>query len=70
MTEASDTAFKRVVALYDPLFLKRKLCRLHRGTEIIFARDGRVEFMRPGEEGNPGVAESGEVIHGFVNSGL
>ena len=56
LSKAGDAAFKRVVALDDPILLDGQLGRIHRSAEVVFARDGRMELVRSCEEAQFAVA--------------
>ena len=51
-SKPGDAALERVIALDDPLFLKRQTGGLHGGAEVVLARDGGVQAVRAGEEGD------------------
>ena len=61
--EARHAAAQGVIALDDPGLLDGQPCCLHGGAEVVLARDGRVDGVRPGEKADLAVAEPREVVY-------
>jgi hypothetical protein len=69
LRKAGHAALERVVALDDPLLLDGQARVLHGRAKVVFARDGRVQLVRPGEKGDLAVAQIDQVMNGRANAG-
>ena len=67
--KAGHAALESVIALDDPFLLQWQPSSLHGGTEVVLPRDGRVQAVGPGQEGDGAMAEGGEMTNGSMNAG-
>ena len=67
--EADDAALQRVIALDNPLSIDGESLRAHRVLEVGLASDGRVQFVRTGEEADFAVPYGDEMVNRCADTG-